>query len=177
MPDQTPGDDRPDFGPSGYLPERASKRARKIVLRAPLGMQWIWGAVVVGIGVLVVGVIFLATRGGPPGPPFVELGVATELEDGVFDRTDDADEYLATTSGRLRIFHVPDEFAPIEWCETSRQFEGPNGTWTATGRGRGGAPSLAEHPTVIVEGIAYWDPSATIPGPTPDPLEVDRACS
>ncbi|MTV26636.1 hypothetical protein FTX61_14610 [Nitriliruptoraceae bacterium ZYF776] len=30
----------PEFGPSGYLPERASKRARKIVLRAPLGLQW-----------------------------------------------------------------------------------------------------------------------------------------
>lgn len=170
-------EDHPDFGPSGYLPDRASKRARKIVLRAQMGMHWIWGAVAVGVGVVVVGTIFLFTRGGPPGAPFVELGPIDTFVDGPFVNTDDGlTDYFATTSGRLRIFHVPADLLPIAWCEQSRQFEGPAGVWTATGRGRSGAPSLEEHPTVIVENLVYWDPDATIPGPVPDPLEVPRSC-
>lgn len=182
-----PDDDRntaPDFGPSGYLPERASKRARKIVLRAPMGMHWIWGAIAVGVGVLVVGAIFLATRGGPPGAPYIEFGPVEDLDSGHFTQLrhpgidlvpePPESDYLSMHTGRIRLFHVDDW--SMRWCPESLQFEGDTGTWTATGRGRGGAPSLAEHPTVIVDGILYWDPSATIPGPFPDPESERRLC-
>lgn len=178
-PTDPPDPDEPEFGPGGYLPQRAAKRARKIVLRAPMGMHWIWGAVAVGVGVLVVGVAFLATAGGPPGPPFVPLGpVAAVVADGPgMLATPDAphDGHLVSTqAGRLRIFEVADD--DIAWCEASRRFEGSDGVWSPTGRGLGGASSLPEHPSVIVDGILYWDATTTLPGPVEDPTEVERAC-
>ncbi len=166
-------DDEPDFGPSGYLPQRAARRARKIVLRAPMGMHWIWGSVAVGVGVLVVGLVFLSTAGGPPGPPFEELGPPSSFDSGV-TVIDDAKYLVSADAGRLRIFEFP---APgVTWCEASRRFEGDAGVWSPTGRGLGGVESMRAHPTVIVEGILYWDPTTLEPAAVPDATPVERAC-
>lgn len=173
--------DEPEFGPGGYLPQRAAKRARKIVLRAPMGMHWIWGAVAVGVAVLIVGIVFLSTAGGPPGAPYVVLADVDDVREGPLPEStssasDGGVEYLSTSAGRLRLFHVEPEAWPLAWCEASRRLEGRGGVWSPTGRGLGGAASLAEHPTVIVDGVVYWDPSTTLPGPVSDPGAVARAC-
>src|SRR5690606_17036265 len=58
--------ERPDFGPSGYLPPRAARRARKIMLREPLGLQWAVAAVVAGLLVLLAGAGYLLWQSRPP---------------------------------------------------------------------------------------------------------------
>jgi hypothetical protein len=59
---------RPDIGPSGYLPPRAAKRARKIMLREPLGLQWAVAAMIAGVLVLVAGGILVTVFAAPDQP-------------------------------------------------------------------------------------------------------------
>lgn len=172
---RAPGPD-PAFGPSGYLPARASARARKIVLRAPLGLQWVVGALVAGVAVLVAGVLFL-TSSGPPQAPFVAT-VAISDVDGAAP-LDDLDALLVTGGGPAVVFagRAAHELA---WCATSRRIEGVDGTaaanWhAATGRGFG-VESLATHPVVVHDGIAYVDPTRTSPGPRPSDLAEPTRC-
>jgi len=54
-----PGDE--EFGPGGYLPKQAASRARKIILRAPMGAGWIIASVALGVLIFVAGAIFLST--------------------------------------------------------------------------------------------------------------------
>ena len=54
----TPAPEEPEFGPRGYLPPRASKRARKIVLRAPMSLAWVIAPLVIGVILLIVGWIY-----------------------------------------------------------------------------------------------------------------------
>ena len=104
MGDQSP---TPEFGPRGYLPERASKRARKIVLRAPLGLQWIVAAVVFGLLVLVAGVVWL-NAGGPPGAPFVAAGPVSAGGPSV-ERVESPDVWLVLGTGP--VLAVPGDVA------------------------------------------------------------------
>jgi hypothetical protein len=80
----SPGPERPEFGPSGYLPERASKRARKIVLRAPLGTQWIVASILAGLLVVVAGGLYLQRRDDPPPAPWTAVGRIDDLADSLF---------------------------------------------------------------------------------------------
>lgn len=167
---------RPEFGPGGYLPDRAARRARKIVLRAPLGLQWVVATIVAGIAVLVAGVVFLGTSGEPPGAPFVALGAVADMPAaGTLDvagRT----VLVVGAGGRVRAF-VPDGEVPA-YCDASRRLEAADGrVWALTGRGLGGADSLAEHPVTVVDGNVYVDPTRTVPGPAPDPAAVEPGCA
>jgi hypothetical protein len=165
-------DDDLEFGPSGYLPERASKRARKIVLRAPLGAQWIVAAVVAGVAVIVAGVWFLATAGDPPPEPWVAVGAVDELP--AAEPAAVVDALVVTAGGRIRAFA---EAIDVRYCAPSNRLEAPDGrVWSLTGRGFGTA-SLAEHPTLTQDGIAYVDPTRTSPGPDPDPETVEPGCA
>jgi hypothetical protein len=170
--DERPRGD-PEFGPRGYLPERAAKRARKIVLRAPLGMQWIVASVVAGIVVVVAGVLLL-TRGGAPGPPFVAVGPVDEVAGQVvFD--DELELLLVGLGGRVRAFDAPEGVA---YCEDSRRLESADGeVWSLTGRGTGGTGSFPEHPTVTADGVLYVDPSVATSPPTPSADTVPPGCS
>ncbi|WP_130648654.1 hypothetical protein [Egicoccus halophilus] len=153
---------RPEFGPSGYLPERASKRARKIVLRAPLGVQWIVASVLAGLLVLVAGVLFLQRSGDPPSAPWVAVGELDALAASA--PLDDLDAVLVAAGGRVRAFaDVPG----VTYCPSSNRLEDGEQVWNLTGRGLGGAPSLDEHPTVVHDGVVYLDPTRTVPGPSP----------
>lgn len=160
MTGESPGEDRPDFGPSGYLPERASKRARKIVLRAPLGMQWVWAAIAAGAVVLVAGVLFLSRADDAPPAPFRSLGPVAEVENGEVRRVDGTPVLLVTEGGRPRAFDVAGMDEVPRFCPASRRLEAPGRVWSLTGRGLG-TPSLQEFPTLVSDGELYVDPSTS----------------
>lgn len=155
----------PDFGPRGYLPERASKRARKIVLRAPLGLHWIVAAAVFGLLVLVAGLVWLDAA-GPPGPPYVEAGRLPSTEGPAVTRLEAADAWLVTGTGPA--LAVPaEQVADLAWCEAAGQLVAADGrVWSATGRGFG-TPSLRTHPVVVHDGTVYVDPTTIREGVRP----------
>lgn len=167
-------DDGPDFGPSGYLPPRASQRARKIILRAPLGIQWVIAALVAGLVVLVAALVFFRTTGGPPGPPYEPVGELAELPD--LEITTVAGEEVAvlTAGGRPRAFAISDGPEGLRYCPgPNRLVAGDDQVWLPTGRGLGGNLSLDEHPVLIHEGAVYVDVSRTVPGPPASDDPVD----
>jgi hypothetical protein len=153
----------PEFGPRGYLPERAARRARKIVLRAPLGLAWVVGSLVAGVAVLVAGVLLLGRGDTPPGPPWVDLGpVAALPTDGVDPATG---LLLVTVGGRLRALEAPEG---TRYCAATNRLEHPDGrVWALTGRGSAGTPSLPAAPTLSLAGRGYVDPTARVPGLEP----------
>ncbi len=162
--DPTDPDTRPesvdlDFGPSGYLPAKASARARKIVLRAPLGIQWVIGAVVAGIVVVVAGVLWLG-QSGPPAAPYVTTVGVTDVDGSLV--LADLDALVVTAAGPVVVFADAGDLA---LCPASGRVEGNGGVWSAsTGRGLGVA-SLPHHPTVVHDGVLYVDPTQVIDGP------------
>ncbi len=173
MADDRPVGD-PEFGPGGYLPERAAKRARKIVLRAPLGMQWIVASVVAGLVVVVAGVLLLTRGGGAPDPPYLAVGPIEDVAGQVVHHAD-LEVLLVGLGGRVRAFVAPPE---VDYCAASRRLEAPDGrVWSLTGRGTGGEPSLAERPTVTSDGTLYLDPTVATPPPAPTSDVVEPACS
>lgn len=164
--------DRPEFGPPGYLPPRAASRARKIVLRSPLGLQWVVGSLLLGVVVVVAGTLWLTGEDAPT-EPWVALGPVEEVESGT---RDEALGVLLVTNGRVRAFaeQGTDE---LRYCPETRQLEDGQGrVWTLTGRGTGGADSLEEHPTTLHEGVLYVDPSRTVEGPAPADDERTPGC-
>lgn len=163
----TPAEAQPEFGPRGYLPERAARRARKIVLRAPLGLQWVVGSIVAGAAVLVAGLLLLGRGDAPPGPPWVDLGPVAELD---VAATDPGTGLLVVTvAGRLRALEAP---AGTRYCPATNRLEHPDGrVWAVTGRGLGGTASLPVAPTLTTSGRGYVDPTARQPvlEPLPEP--------
>ena len=170
--DRRPGDEL-DFGPSGYLPERASKRARKIVLRAPLGAQWIVASLVAGVAVVVAGVLFLQQSSGTPSAPWTPAAEVAELD----RATPGADGTVLLVVGASRVRAFVDA-ASLEYCEPTNRLESADGrVWTLTGRGLGGATSLDEHPTTIHGGTVYVDPTRRLPGPAASDEPAEPGCA
>jgi len=172
LPDDDPHQsDLPEFGPSGYLPPRASKRARKIVLRAPLGLQWVVASLLAGVVVLVAGWLLLRSSAAPLPPPWVAVGPVEELGDARFDA--ELDALLVGAAGRVRAFAGA---SGLDYCPASNRLESPDGVWSLTGRGLGGAASLDEHPTFVRDEVLYVDPSQTLPGPPATAEPVEPGC-
>ncbi len=169
----TEDDDRPEelaFGPSGYLPERASKRARKIVLRAPLGSQWIVGSIVAGVVLVVAGVWFLLASGSGPEPPWEPVASVAEVAPAL--RVDDL--LLVPGAGRVRAFA---DAGAVVYCEPTNRLGSPDGgVWTLTGRGLAGTPSLEEHPTQLHDGTVYVDRTVRTPAPPPSDEPAEPGC-
>ncbi|HEX2029465.1 MAG TPA: hypothetical protein VHF25_15865 [Nitriliruptorales bacterium] len=156
-------DPDPEYGPSGYLPERAAKRARKIVLRAPLGLQWVVASAAVGIVLLVVMVALVVRATAPPGPPWVGVGPAGAVGDATYDEARGV--LLVGAAGRLRAFVVPDG-EPPRYCPASGHLESSDGhVWTVTGRALAGGTSLDRRPTMVHRGTLYLDPTRRLAGP------------
>lgn len=164
----------PEFGPGGYLPERASKRARKIVLRAPLGLQWIVASAVFAVVVVVAGVLWLQSS-GPPGAPY-EPTVELSGDPGV-QVVEDEQVGAWVVTGVGPVLAVPsDEVEGLAWCEASGHLEADDGrVWTATGRGLG-TDSLASHPVQVHDGTVYVDPTTRVDGPRPADEAAIPAC-
>jgi hypothetical protein len=167
--DPTSDREAPGFGPSGYLPDRAARRARKIVLRAPLGLQWVAASLVAGLVVLVAGLLLLGRAGEAPGDPWVPIGPVEELADSVYDPSSGI--LVVTVAGRVRAFAAADG---VRYCAASNRLEHPDGrVWALTGRAFAGGGSLAPVPTLTVAGTAYLDPTTvgTPLDPVDDPAE------
>ena len=166
-------DDDLEFGPGGYLPERAAKRARKIVLRAPLGLQWVIAAVVAGAVVVVAGVLLLSSD-GTPDPPYVAVAEVADVAGQVVpDEATGA--VLVGLSGRIRAFATDQD---LTYCAANRRLESADGgVWTLTGRSVSERDSLAEHPAISADGRLYVDPTVTTPPPEPASERTDPACS
>lgn len=157
------------FGPSGYLPDRAARRARKIVLRAPLGLQWVVASLVAGVVVLVAGVLLLGRGTEAPGAPWIAIGAVEALPASSYDTSTGL--LVVHVSGRVRAFDAPEG---VRYCSPSNRLEHPDGrVWALTGRGFAGTPSLAPAPTLTISGTAYLDATAvgTPPEPLSDPAE------
>jgi hypothetical protein len=157
-------DAAPGFGPRGHLPDRAARRARKIVLRAPLGLQWVVASLVAGLVVLVAGLLVLDRAGSPPGPPWEPIGAVETLPASSWDPATGV--LVVHVGGRVRAFEAPEGTA---YCEPSNRLEHPDGrVWALTGRAHAGFASLPPVATLTVSGIAYLDPAAI--GTPLDPL-------
>lgn len=163
MPERSSPPGTPEFGPGGYLPERAARRARKIVLRAPLGLQWVVGAVAAGAVVLVAGLVLLGRGDAAPGAPWIPLGAVTALPEVGTDP--DTGLLVVTVGGRLRAFDAPPGTA---YCPASNRLEHPDGrVWALTGRGYGATAGLPTVPTLGVAGEGFLDPTVRVdPGPS-----------
>ena len=170
--DPAPADEL-EFGPSGYLPERASKRARKIVLRAPLGAQWMVAALIAGVVVVIAGVVFLLQSSDVPSEPWVPAAEVAAI--GRATPTEDSGALLVAGAGRVRAFVAAGD---LVYCEPTNRLESVDGgVWMLTGRGLGGAASLEEHPTLIHDGVVYLDRTRVLPGPDASPEPATPGCS
>jgi hypothetical protein len=173
-PSAPPPEPDPEFGPGGYLPERAAKRARKIVLREQMGLQWPIAAVVAAVLVLVAGGVFLATGTGPPDPPFAPVLAIDEVDprgaevlaagsrraDLAAPRTDLA---VVRAGGGVRVFRVPTD--AVAFCTASGRLEAPGGAvWNTNGRLVGGpGESLQPVAAQVYDGVLYVDETAAAP--------------
>jgi hypothetical protein len=155
--------EQPEYGPSGYLPPRAAKRARKIMLREPLGLQWAIAAVLAGVLVLAAGggALYLMSR--PPPAPFVASGPMSAIDPRGADVVATAtgkDVLILRAAGGIRAFAAPGQH--VEWCAESRHLESPDGdVWEPSGRLIGGqGASLTPLPAEVHDGVLYVNPSA-----------------
>lgn len=155
-----------DFGPGGFLPQRAADRARKIVLRERMALSWPIAAVLAGLVVLGAGTAFLL-RGGAPGEPYTALAELTELGDGdtAVAATPGGDVLLVRAGGTVRAFIAPDR--AVSWCGETRRLQGAaGGVWRLDGRRVGGdAASLRPVPSEVHAGTVYAAPARAGPRP------------
>lgn len=164
----------PDFGPGGYLPPRAAQRARKIVLRERMGLQWPIAAGVAAVIVALGGVLFLLRGTTPPEEPFVPVIHLTALEPGAAETTGagGTEILLVRAAGGVQTFVAPAGIEP-RFCEVSGRLEADGRVWTLEGRLVGGdadTGSLARVPVTVFDGEIYVDPTA--PQPAPEPSEA-----
>lgn len=173
MPSETTDPGAPEFGPRGHLPARAARRARKIVLRAPLGLQWVVGAVAAGAVLVVAGLLLLGRGDAPPGPPWRSLGPIEALPTAAPDPSSGL--LVVTVGGRLRALEAP---PGTTYCPDTNRLEHPDGrVWAVTGRGYAGTSSLATAPTLSVAGDGYLDPTVRVPGAEPLPGAALPGCT
>jgi hypothetical protein len=171
--------ERPDFGPSGYLPPRAAKRARKIMLREPLGLQWAVAAVIAGLLVLVAGGALVLRMSGPPGAPFVTAGQLSTIDPRgakVVPTSTGTEVLVVRAGGGVTVFASPER--SVSWCAASRRLESPDGAvWEPDGRLVGGrGQSLARLPAEVHDGVIYVDPTAEGQRRSPQPRSATPAC-
>jgi hypothetical protein len=178
-----------EFGPRGYLPERAAKRARKIVLREQMGLQWPIAAVVAALLVLVAGGVFLAVGTGPPDPPYQPVVEVEQVDPRGAEvlpagRTSDEaltapaqDLVVVRAGGGVRVYLAPTE--EVAHCPASGRIESPDGAvWNTNGRLVGGdGESLRPVPAQAYDGVLYVDEGAAGPPPPAEPAGERPACT
>jgi len=172
-------DEHPDYGPRGYLPPRAAKRARKIILREPMGLQWAIAALVAGVLVLVAGGVLLLSRSGPPGPPFVAVGELSQIDPrGAGELPLDGGRAVLVLrgAGGVTVFSAPATSAT--WCAPRSRLIAPGGeVWQPDGRLVGGTGgSLTRLPAQVHDGVLYVDTASQGTRPEPAPRAESDIC-
>lgn len=154
--------DPPEFGPGGYLPERAAHRARKIILRAPLGLHWIVAAVVAGVVVVAASLWMLRGPASELSDPWIAVGAVGTFGEAEFRAEHDV--LVVSAAGRIRVFVDASE---VTFCAASRQLEAADGrVWRLTGRGTDNTASLVEVVSQVHRDVLYIDLTRTrVPEP------------
>lgn len=176
---QRPHGERPEFGPGGYLPERAAKRARKIVLREQMGLGWPLAAVLAALLLVGVGAAYFLTQTGPPGDPFVDAGRLDQVDPRGAEslRIPSGDEVLVVRGGGgVAVFQDPG--VEVTWCRQSRRIESSAGqVWALDGQlVGGGGESLQPLRSAVFDGVVYVDPAPRTPAPDPAPAGERPTC-
>ena len=168
----------PEFGPGGYLPPKAAKRARKIVLREQMGWGWPIAAVGAALLVAVAGGIFLLTANSPPGAPFVALAPLSQVEPAgaaVLSSSTRVDVLVVRAGGVVRAFRADAD--GVAWCSQSRRLETDTAAWSTDGRlVFGDAPSLTPLRSTVFEGTVYVDATSPLPPLEPAPRGQPPVC-
>ena len=150
----------PEYGPSGYLPPKAAKRARKIILREQMGWGWPLAAVAAALVVVVAGMLFLRGVTRTPAEPFVPLGTVTDVEPGgaAVMTAQDIPFVVVRAGGGVRVFAA--QHPATVWCPRSQRLESPDSTWRLDGaRTFGSGESLRPVDSVVFDGLLYVDPT------------------
>jgi hypothetical protein len=171
--------DEAEFGPRGYVPPKAARRARKIVLREPMGLGWPIAAVVAGVALAVLGAVFLFTQVGPPQAPYEPVAELSTVDPrgAVLVGADPGQVLLVRAGGPLRAFVAPE--ADVAFCPGSKLLEGAGGTvWTLEGRLLAGpGESLAPLRVQVHEGMVYVNTAEPLP-PLPETrVDVGALCA
>ena len=171
---------QPEFGPGGYLPPRAAKRARKIVLREQMGTGWPLAAVLAAVLVAVAGGAYLYTSTRAPAAPFVAMGPLTQVEPGsaasvTSDAAGGVEALVVRAGGTVRAFRA--EPGDIAWCPESGRIENAQAAWTPEGRAvHGEAQSLRPLRSVVYDGVVYVDTTTSLPRPPAAPGGAPPVC-
>jgi hypothetical protein len=177
--DRAATDEQPDYGPRGYLPPQAAKRARKIILREPMGLQWAVAAVVAGALVLLAGVLLLVSQTGAPGAPFEPVGTLTAIDArgaGDVSLQDGRDVLVLRAAGDVRVFTAP--AADATWCAARKRLvvDGES-VWQPDGRlVAGTGDSLSRLPARVHDGVLYVDAEADGTRLAPTPRREPLTC-
>ena len=174
----------PEFGPGGYLPPKASKRARKIVLREQMGFGWPLAAIAAAVLVAVAGGTFLWFASQPPGEPYVPVGSVTDVPpDGAAMLSPPAASthgevlpvLVVRAGGGIRGFRVDGREA--RWCEASRRIEGPDRAWLPDGRQVFGDDDPLRGVRIqVFDGVVYVDPDTPVAPAGRGPAGAPPAC-
>jgi hypothetical protein len=176
-----PESEQAQYGPGGYLPERAAKRARKIVLREEMGLQWPIAAVVAAVIVLAAGLWFVRADSRPPGEPFEAVLDIDEVDPrgaAVLPAADPGTGLVVVRAGGgVRVFRTPTD--EVAWCAESGRLEAPGGAvWNTNGRLVGGpGESLEPLPSQVFDGTLYVDETASGVRLPADPAGATPQCS
>lgn len=167
----------PAYGPGGYLPDRAARRGRKIVLRSRMGAAWPIAALLAAVLVAGTGAVFLATRAAPPGPPLVPVAPVSAVDPrgaSVLRPHDGHRIVVVRAGGGVRAFAAPAR--AVAWCAASGRLESPRSVWDAEGRLLGGpGRSLRALPVTVFAGDLYVNFTSSIrPPPAPGSAQRDR---
>lgn len=156
-------DSQPEYGPGGYLPQRAAKRARKIVLRERMGLGWPLAALAAAAVIAIAGAVFLSTWSSPPPPPWEAAGPlglvdrATVLPVGRLEHG----ALIVRAGGGVRAFAGRAD--PVAYCAPSGRLESAAGVvWGLDGRllsGQRGERSLRRIPVQVFDGTVYVNPT------------------
>lgn len=172
-------DTQPEYGPAGYLPQRAAKRARKIVLRERMSLGWPLAAFAAAAVIAIAGVIFLATWSSPPKPPWEASRPLSAVPLAAVLPVDGLDHgaLIVRAGGDLRAFAAPAD--PVSYCPLSDHLESATGTvWGLDGRllsDHRGERSLRRILVRVFDGTVYVNPTEGNALP-PDPGRATPAC-